>query len=212
MKRREVCKLLGALPLTGIAAVSANGAKPGGQGLYRVSGNVLVNGKPAKEGTLIRPGDTVVTGPGSEAVFVVGQDAYRQRGNSTVALLGDTIKGGLRVLSGGLLSVFAKGERQIVTPSATIGIRGTGCYIEASPERVYFCLCYGSAEVVPSAAPHQAETYSTRHHDHPLYLLPDGRRSMVPAGVANHGDAELVELESLVGRTPPFQGLVPSAY
>ncbi|HNM82135.1 MAG TPA: hypothetical protein PKL28_13845, partial [Rhodocyclaceae bacterium] len=108
--------------------------------------------------------------------------------------------------------VFAKGERQIVTPSATIGIRGTGCYIEASPERVYFCLCYGSAEVVPSAAPHQAETYSTRHHDHPLYILPDGRRSMVPAGVSNHSDAELIELESLVGRTPPFQGLVPSAY
>lgn len=213
MKRREVCKLLGALPLTGIAAVSANGAKPGGQGLYRVSGNVLVNGKPAKEGTLIRPGDTVVTGPGSEAVFVVGQDAYRQRGNSTVALLGDTIKGGLRVLSGGLLSVFAKGERQIVTPSATIGIRGTGCYIEAEgyglKARTYFCLCYGSADLTPTAAPRESESYTTRHHDKPMYIHNDTgmAKMMVPAGVINHTDQELDLLEALVGRSTPFSGL-----
>lgn len=212
MKRRDLIKALGAAPLTGVVSAAANGAKPGGQGLYRVSGSVLVNGKPAKEGSPVRAGDTVVTGPGSEAVFVVGQDAYRMRGDSRVSLIGDTLKSGLRVLSGGLLSVFGRGEKQIFTPSATIGIRGTGCYIEASPERVYFCLCYGTAQVVPSAAPEQAETITTTHHDHPLYILPDGRRSMVPAGVANHGDAELVELESLVGRTPPFQGLVPSAY
>ena len=206
MKRRDLIKALGAAPLTGVVSAAANGAKPGGQGLYRVSGSVLVNGKPAKEGSPVRAGDTVVTGPGSEAVFVVGQDAYRMRGDSRVSLIGDTLKSGLRVLSGGLLSVFGRGEKQIFTPSATIGIRGTGCYLEAEAERVYFCLCYGVAEVVPSAAPARKEVIETRYHDHPIYILADGSRSMIPATVMNHSDAELIELEGLVGRQPPFYG------
>ncbi len=212
MKRRTVIKTLAVAAMAGTGTGFAEGAKPGGQGIFRAKGSVFVNGKPAREGTPVNPGDTVTTGQASEAVFVVGQDAYRQRGNSRVALLSDTLRGGLRVISGGLLAVFSKGGRQIETPTATIGIRGTGCYIEASAEKVYFCLCYGTASVVPAAAPQQAETITTQHHDHPIYILADGNRSMVPAGVTNHSDAELVELESLVGRRPPFQGLVPSAY
>ena len=99
--------------------------------------------------------------------------------------------------------------RQIVTPSATIGIRGTGCYIEASPERV----------TSASATERQKSCRAPRHTRygnlfHPasrpsLYILPDGRRSMVPAGVSNHSDAELIELHPLVGFDSRIQGLVP---
>jgi hypothetical protein len=48
------------------------------------------------------------------------------------------------------------------------------------------------------------ESYSTQHHESPRYIYGDGRkRAIVPASVSNHSDAELILLESLVGRTPP---------
>ena len=88
------------------------------------------------------------------------------------------------------------------------------CYIEDEPGRTYFCLCYGSAEVIPSAAPQERELIHTAHHDHPIYIHADAAmpKSMVPAEVINHADIELTLLENLVGRVPPFQGLGGRSY
>lgn len=159
------------------------------------------------------PGDTVVTGPGSEAIYIIGGDAFLQRENTTVSLGSGALQDVLRLMTGKLLSVFAKGERRIETPTATIGIRGTGCYLEAEPQRVYFCLCYGSAEVMPRAEPGRVERIRTRHHDHPVYLHADsGMPMMVPASVINHSDGELILLENLVGRWPPFYGQGGGSY
>jgi hypothetical protein len=95
------------------------------------------------------------------------------------------------------------GERRLVTATASIGIRGTGAYMEAEPQRTYFCLCYGTAEVAATMGGAR-ESYSTRHHESPRYIYGDGRRrAIVPASVANHTDSELILLESLVGRSPP---------
>lgn len=178
------------------------------QGIHHHSGNVTVNGRPATQGMRIQPGDTLVTETASEAVYVVGQDAFMQRADSRVSFGDSAAAGVLRIVSGRLLSVFGKGERNIVTPTATIGIRGTGCYIEAESERVYFCLCYGEANLVPTMAPAEQELIRTTHHDHPLYIHNDMKmpKMMVPADVINHTDAELTLLESLVGRIPPFAG------
>lgn len=210
MRRRHLLQGLLALTLehrlASLNAARAEGNKPLAPGLRKLSGTVLINGKPAWEGMAIRPGDVVSTGPNSEAIYVIDQDAYLQRDQSTVTIVGDSVRAGLRILSGKLLSVFAKGARRIETATATIGIRGTGCYIESAADRVYFCLCYGTAEVSPNGDPQRVETITTRHHDHPVYIGRDGRQMMVAAGVINHSDAELVLLESLVGRTPPFQG------
>jgi hypothetical protein len=129
-----------------------------------------------------------------------------QRENSTIRY-GDGIGADtLRVITGKLLSVFGKGNRLLVTPTATIGIRGTGCYIESEQTRTYFCLCYGDAEVTPTADPKQKETLRTRHHDHPMYISAAGDKMMAPAAVINHTDAELTLLEAALGRTPPFAG------
>lgn len=178
-------------------------------GMHRLSGNVKLNGQPAREGMPVSHGDTIDTGPGSEAIYVVGKDAYLQRDNSSISMLGDASKGVLRVLTGKLLGVFGKGERRIQTTVATIGIRGTACYIESDSRRVYFCLCYGTADVTPLRAPELAETITTSHHDHPIYIPADGPSMMAPASVINHADAELILLESLVGRVPPFVGVYP---
>lgn len=204
----------GALGSTGIPGLIrealANGSKPVAPGMHKVSGSVTVNGRPAQAGTVVGAGDTVVTGAGGEAIYVIGQDAYLQREKSTVSFAGGAAVGVMRVLTGKILSVFGKGEKKLETATATIGIRGTGCYIESEEKRVYFCLCYGIAEVVPTADPGRIERIETKHHDHPIYIHQDSAMpAMVDASVINHNDAELELLESLVGRWPPFS---PNAY
>jgi hypothetical protein len=174
--------------------------------MHRITGQVTVNGQPAREGMLIKPGDTIVTGAKSEAIYVIGQDAYLQRDRSAVSITGDAIKSGLRLISGKLMSVFGKGDKKIETPTATIGIRGTGCYLETEENQVYFCLCYGVADVVSSTDPAKKDTITTNYHDFPVFLLASGEKMMAMATVKNHSDAELILLESLVGRVPPFYG------
>jgi hypothetical protein len=158
----------------------------------------------------VRAGDSVDTGPDGEFVFVVGADAMLVRRNSNVTLL----QNGLRIISGAVMSVFSSGApREIQTSTATIGIRGTAAYVEAEPERTYACTCYGEAVLEPRADPAAAETVRTSHHDQPRYIMAAGAPQMVTrAPVINHTDAELILLESLVGRQPPFIGLGVKPY
>jgi ribosomal protein L27 len=217
--RRRLLKALAAAGLLGPAGISglirdalAKGDAPIRPGLHKVRGEVIVNHRVATEGQLIRAGDTIVTGRGSEAIYVIGQDAFMQRELTTVNFGADAVQNLMRVVSGKLLSVFGKGAKTIQVSTATIGIRGTGCYIEdegtGAKARTYFCLCYGNVELTPTAAPQERERYSTVHHDKPMYIHNDMKmpKMMVPAGVINHSDAELELLESLVGRLPPFYG------
>jgi len=175
------------------------------QGVRGLRGDVTINGKPAKEGDEIRPGDTVETARRASAVFVVGQDAFLLRDSSRVQIPGGEIAADvLRLLTGKLLGVFGSGrEKRLATATATIGIRGTGAYLEAQARRTYFCLCYGTAEVAATGSDARA-SYTTTHHESLRYIYGDGRKdALVPANVENHTDAELIMLEALVGRTPP---------
>jgi hypothetical protein len=181
-----------------VSRALAMGRVPVKPGMQRITGPVTVNGKLARQGMLLGPGDTVVTGLGGEAIYVIGSDAFLQRAESTVTF-GQNAATFLRVLSGRLLSVFGKGARNLVIPAATIGIRGTGCYIEAAEARSYFCLCYGTVEVRPSNE--RPLEYETTHHENPLWIE-DGRTVRAP--VINHTDEELTMLEQLVARWPPF--------
>jgi hypothetical protein len=169
------------------------------QGVRAARGEVKVNGRPAAPGTLVRAGDTIEVGKNALATFVVGQDAFLMRSDSRA----EFSVAAVRLVTGALLSVFGRGEHRLTTSTATIGVRGTGAYMEAEAWRTYFCLCYGTAEVAPVGSTQQ-ETYSTRHHDSPRYIYGDGRKQAIaPAKVSNHTDAELILLESLVGRMPP---------
>jgi hypothetical protein len=185
----------------------ALGAVP--PGVYQARGDVRINGKPAKKGVELKPGDVVTTGRDAELVVVVGKDAFLMRANSRVEYAGDAaqlIVSGLRVVTGALLSVFEPGKpKTIRTATATIGIRGTAVYIEIEEKRTYVCTCYGVADLVPVDDPAAAETVRTKHHDEPRFIYTKGMpRMMEKAPVFNHSDAELTMLESLVGRTTPF--------
>ena len=203
-RRRALVALATAigLPAALRVALAQNQAK---QGVRTVQGDMRINGKPAEAGILVRPGDAIVLGDRAVASFVVGQDAFLMRGGSRAELIGSgLLVSAVQLITGRLLGVFASGgERRLVTATASIGIRGTGAYMEAEPQRTYFCLCYGTAEVAATMGGAR-ESYSTRHHESPRYIYGDGReRAIVPASVANHTDSELILLESLVGRSPP---------
>jgi hypothetical protein len=155
------------------------------------------------------PGDAVTTGRDAELVVVVGRDAFLVRADSRIELSGDAkrmLLSSLRVVSGALLSVFEAGrEKSIRTANAAIGIRGTGIYVEVEKMRTYVCTCYGETQLVPVDDPSQAETVRTRHHDQPRYIYSKGMPRMIErATVINHTDAELILLESVVGRKVPF--------
>ncbi len=196
-----------ALGLSGLRQALAAGRVE--EGVHSVRGEAHINGVPARQGMRVKPGAVITTGRDAELVVVMARDAYLVRGDTRIefaAQAGQSAARALRIVTGALLSVFEPGgKRQIRTWTATIGIRGTGVYIEAEASRTYVCICYGIAELVPLDDPKQAETVRTTHHDQPRYIYPKGMPRMIEeAPVINHTDAELVLLESLVGRRPPF--------
>jgi len=187
---------------------------PEGQSIYRVSGKVLVNGVPATLKTRIGPNDTVETDSKGEIVFVVGTSSYMLDGGSKMVLQGkqeasSVVTTALRLLTGKVLSVFGKSPAGIrmETVTATIGIRGTGVYMEAEPDLTYFCTCYGVAEITSTNDPSSTDTVAAKRHDKPLYISADPKKKGKNISLApfkNHTDQELMLIETLVGRTPPF--------
>lgn len=178
-------------------------------GVAQIKGDVRINGKPAERGQRVGPGDVVVTGKGAELVVVVEKDAFLVRADSRLEF-GPAVQGAvtvLRLVTGALLSVFESGRRrEIRTGTATIGIRGTGIYVEAEARRTYACTCYGEAVLTPVDDPQAAETVRTKQHDQPRYIYGKGMPRMLEAApVVNHTDLELQMLEALVGRRLPFE-------
>lgn len=201
----------GALSLSRGAGAQVLGRVPGplaqGQSIYDVTGPVMVNGQLITRDARIGPNDTVETGKGARAIFVVGTDAFLLRDNSRLEMKGnDRLVNQLRLLTGALLSVFGKGPRFVTGPTSTIGVRGTGLYVEAELERTYVCTCYGDTDISAIDDPAITERVVSFHHDAPRYVLarPDKGRRIVPAPFKNHDDLELMLIESLVGRAPPF--------
>lgn len=214
-----------------LAGCAAPGAArlPPGRSIHRLRGDVRVDGRPATVETRIGPNASIATGSGSELVFVVGRDAFILRENSRIELTpappaaggggGDAHEdaasgfiAGLRAVTGAVLSVFgardAEASLGVTTPTATIGIRGTGLYVDAEPDRAYICTCYGETLIRATDDPASQELIETSYHESPRYVLGAGAsgRRIRPAPVIEHTDMELVLIESLVGRQPPFLG------
>jgi len=213
MKRRSILK--GTLAAATAAAVSPlrviqDALALGGveSGVYRIKGTVLVNNRTATEKMPLKAGDVIVTGRGAELVFVANKDAFLVRENTRLELGGSRgaiILTGFRVITGAVLSVFERGKpKQVVTSTATVGIRGTGLYVESAPTRSYVCTCYGISEIVANANSSYREIVETTHHDEPRYVYATGETLIATAAMQNHADAELVMLEWLVGRNVPF--------
>lgn len=192
---------------TWLAQGLAAGRFPLAKGIVKITCEAWLNDRPAEVGKLVLPDDVIRTGPRSELIYVIEQDAFivRERSEVRHRAPSSTAAAALRVVTGGVLAVFGSGRKDVLLPNATAGIRGTGLYASVSDTRVYFCLCYGTAEVVPLADPGAAVTVTTRYHDRPMVIGSEaGPGVITPAPVVDHTDAELILAESLVGRVPPF--------
>jgi hypothetical protein len=184
---------------------------PPGKSIYRISGEVTVDGKKASLETRIGGGSNIQVGRDSELVYAVGESAYIARPGTQIVVETSTAESsvvtGLRLLAGKLLPVFpSRRPVQLQTKVASIGIRGTGVYLESEPDQTYFCTCYGVADVAALDDPSSKETVAAAHHDRPLYILgnaPAGKK-IRNAPFINHTDQELMLIETLVGRQPPF--------
>lgn len=184
---------------------------PPGRSIYDLKGKVSVDGQTANKKTTIAGTSLVETGSNSFVIFAVGQDAYLLRENSRLQLSREsTVQDAMRLVTGKVLSVFgARGPGQVHTvntTTATIGIRGTGLYAESESDYSYVCTCYGTVDLSAQADSTVSERITSKHHDAPRYILttPDGGKLITPAPVKNHTDEELMLIEALVGRIPPF--------
>jgi hypothetical protein len=191
---------------------------PEGKSIFEIRGKVLVNGVQATRDTLIGPTDKLETQEGGLLIAAVGGTAFILRERSSLELDGKALLvRSMRLLSGKLLTVFGKRKQDeyasMRTAVATIGIRGTGVYAEADPEKTYLCTCYGLTQIASEKDPSQTETIAAVHHDAPRYILaePDSGKRIVPAPFINHTDLELMTIEAIVGRQVPF-GLTGSEY
>jgi len=178
-------------------------------GIREVRGDVRVNGRTAMMDEILQPGDTLSTAAGGQAIIVVDANAYLLHDMGEIILPEKSpAENILTVVSGRLLSVFGPGDLTIDTPVATIGIRGTGAYVEVREDRTYVCLCYGWAELISKLNPDVSERQNTVHHNEPRNFYADpaahGGVYLEPAKMVNHMDEELIMLEALVGRIPLF--------
>ena len=186
--------LLGLIPVVSYANI-----------IREVKGKVWVNNITATSTTLIKPGDTVKTGENGRIIFVIGEDVYRLGSRSTLRLRGDeenSLVSTMRLLNGTLMSVFGKGSRVIQPPTAAIGIRGTGIFIQVNPKGTYFCTCYGHTEITLRGN-QRVQSVSSNHHQAYFITHNLDDPQISTDTLKEHQDQELFYLESLVGRKPP---------
>ena len=184
---------------------------PAGRSIYRLNGKVKIDGAEANLDTRIKAGSVIETGADSNIIFAVGRDAFILRSHGKLEMQGGNILlSGFRLVTGKLLSVFGKrkpdSQLRLNTTVATIGIRGTGVYLESEPEKTYVCTCYGTADLVANNDAESKETVVTNHHDSPRFVLANAAvgKKIQQAPVINHTDEELELIEALVGRSVPF--------
>jgi hypothetical protein len=178
--------------------------------IVELIGDARLNGQRLLPDHTIQTGDDILTGPGSSLVFVVGNSAFRVRQNSRLAVeRGPSLftVSVLRLLSGGVVSAWGRGtRRQVVTPTLTAGIRGTGVYTEIMASqggRGYFCNCYG--EVDMESGNQRTLSQASYHQAFWGEVQPVDGQFLRPAPAINHGDEELEALARLIGQRTAWQ-------
>ncbi|MFT5503859.1 MAG: hypothetical protein ACI845_003021 [Gammaproteobacteria bacterium] len=200
INRRMVLK---SVLFAGCGLLIPGSAKAGN--IHSLKGSVFINKERAHPGSIIQPGDLVTTSHNGRITFSVDGDAFLLKPFTSLKVesSSNVFIDSLRLLTGQLLSVFKTGRsREIVTATATIGIRGTGCFLNVKPKTTYYCNCYGKTDL---RAPGINESFEAVHHSaHVLDTKGSKVMGMRATEVIDHTDDELRELEALVGRVPKF--------
>ena len=177
--------------------------------IVEMEGDALLNGARLVPQQTVQTGDVLQTGPNSRLIFVIGNTSFHVRQNSHMTVeRGNSLNtvSLLRLLTGAVVSVWGKGgNRRIITPTLTAGIRGTGVYTEIFAEqdnRSYFCNCYGTVDLSTS---HDKKTTTTDYHQAMWADRRDAEVVLSRARAINHTDEELEFLARLVGQRTAWQ-------
>ena len=207
-ERRDVMKAAAAWMVTGgfPAAIAQQRSN-----VVQLTGDALLNGKRLMPDQTIQTGDQLQTGPGSNLVFVMGNSSFLVRQNSLITVeRGTTLNtvSLLRIATGAVASVWSKGSsKSIVTPTLTVGIRGTGLYTEVMPssdKRTYFCNCYGTVELNAGGSQKLSEAKYHQSFWAEKELTPNKTR-LIPTGLLNHTDEEMEFLARLINQRTYWQ-------
>jgi len=174
--------------------------------IREIQGKVWVNNVSATLDTPIQPSDIIKTGANSRIIFVIGDDVYQLGSHTTLRLRynpGNSFVNAMRLITGTLLGAFGKGRKTIQSPTATLGIRGTGLFIKIEPNKTYFCTCYGETEIITSSTTRHLQPVTATHHK-AYSISHDAENPIIYSDIMkSHTDEELHHLESLVGQQPP---------
>ena len=175
--------------------------------IRELDGDVFINKNIANKASKIKSGDMLSVAHDGRLIFSMGEDSYLLQGGSSLAIEShdSVIISGLRLLTGGLLAVFGtrKNTTKIYTRTATIGIRGTGVYLNSQPEKLYFCTCYGNTDL-HLGRNHTEHIQSTHHNAFEISGNSEKTMNMKATQVLGHTDEELRLLEQYSGRKPDF--------
>lgn len=178
--------------------------------IVEIWGDATLNGARLRPEQAIQTGDQIATGPESNVIFVLGNSAFHVRQNSRMTVERGpalSVVSALRLFTGAVISVWGRGSRrQIITPTLTAGIRGTGVYTEI-PEgqdgRSYLCNCYGTVDL--AAGSDQTVSQSTYHQAFWGEAAPKKGAWLTPAPAINHSDEELEFLARLANQRTAWQ-------
>lgn len=170
--------------------------------VVELRGDALLNGQRLRQEQTIQTGDEIVTGPDGHLAFVMGNSAFLVRANSRMRVeRGDTLTAVsvLRLITGAVVSVWTRGgQRQIVLPTLTAGIRGTGVYVEVQDSgRSYLCNCYGTVEVASGSGTERVLSRAEYHQSFWGEVEPKNGRLLTPARAINHTDEEVEMVAAL---------------
>jgi len=206
MDRRRFVKnsaVLGAgalLPLAG-AAQAQFGT------VHELAGQVLLNGRPMARNSVIQPGQTITTGSDGRIWFTLAGDAFFLRPGSELRLspsVRDSVIEALRLITGALGATFRRGaQRSVATQTVTIGIRGTGIYVQTAQDATYVCTCFGTTELSALSGADTARVSAT-HHSGRAIRRGDTSIRAAEMSLMPHTDEEMSRLERLAGRPYPF--------
>ncbi len=178
--------------------------------IVELVGDAQLNGNRLRPEHVIQTGDQIETGPDANLIFVIGNASFQVRRNSRLVVdRGRTLNfvSVLRLLTGAVASVWGKGgQRQIVTPTLTAGIRGTGVYTEVFPDqgnRGYFCNCYGLVDM--ASGTDRVVSESSYHQSFWGEVEPKSGRYLTPAKAINHTDEEIEFLARLIDQRTAWQ-------
>lgn len=197
------CAVIGAGALLPLPAAAQWGM------VHEISGEVLLNGNRMARNAAIRAGQTISTGADGRIWFTVAGDAYFLRPRSELRLrpggARDAIIEALRLVTGALGATFGRGpDRAVYAQTVTIGIRGTGIYLETTPQETYACTCFGTTELMSISTGSMMENVVVSAENHVARRISADHR-VVPAPFERHTSEEIARLERLAGRPNPFQ-------